>query len=233
MIKVKIADIPMGIDNRYDYLCGICKDYFTEEEPALILSATDSEIDAEFKNVGEGFSRGYLEGLVIYRKIASRLYEYDGFVFHGAVLNYRGKACIFTARSGVGKTTHTRLWLSEFGDDVHYLNGDKPIIRIVDGQPYAYGTPWQGKENYGVNEKAPLGAVYFLERAEENSVEKTTADESAIKFVTQMFVPKEALAAAKTLSVADAVLCSVKLFNLRCNMQPGAARMAKAALTEN
>ena len=233
MIKVKIADIPMGIENRYDYLSGICKDYFTDEEPVLILSATDSEIDDEFKNVGVGFSRGYLEGLVIYRKIASRLYEYDGFVFHGAVLNYRGNACIFTARSGVGKTTHTRLWLSEFGDDVHYLNGDKPIIRIVDGQPYAYGTPWQGKENYGVNERAPVGAVYFLERAEQNSAEKTTAEESAIKFVTQMFVPKEAIAAAKTLSVADAVLCSVKLFNLRCNMQPEAARMAKAALTEN
>ena len=233
MIKVKIADVPIGIENKYEYITGICKDYLTDEEPRFILSIEEKEIDLELEKVGNGFSRGYVEGLVIYRKIATRLYDYDAFVFHGAVLNYLGRAYVFTARSGVGKTTHTRLWLKEFAGDVHYLNGDKPIIRLIDGKPYAYGTPWQGKENYGKNERAPIEAIAFLDRAQQNSVKRISADEAAIKFVTQMFVPKEAAAAAKTLSVADAVLNSVKLFSLYCNVDPEAARIARAAMTDN
>lgn len=86
MITVKIADIPVGIDNRYEYIEAIAKDYTTSDTPAFTVSATDYDITREREISGADLPCGYLESTVIFRKIAERLPEYDAVVFHGAVL---------------------------------------------------------------------------------------------------------------------------------------------------
>ena len=154
-------------------------------------------------------------------------------VFHGAVLSYNGKAYAFTARSGVGKTTHTRLWLSEIGGDVHYLNGDKPIFRLIDGIPYAFGTPWRGKEGYGVNESAPLAAIALLERGERNTALSVSAQEGVLRLVKQIYIPRDPISAAQAMRVADGILSTVRFVELKCNMEPEAARVAAEAMIKD
>ena len=230
MITVKIADLPIGIDNRYGYIASLAKDYLADEEPIFTVSVTDDEREKEREQSGENFGDGYLESIVAYRKIAELLPRYDAFVFHGAVLNYNGLAYAFTAKSGTGKTTHTRLWLSEFGSRVHYLNGDKPIIRFIDGTPYACGTPWRGKEGYGVNERAPLRGIVLLGRAEENTAKIIDPALGVLRLVTQIYLPKDTESAKLTMKLADRVLKTVNFIQLGCNMDPEAAHVARAAL---
>ena len=169
MITISIAGINIGIDNKYPYLEEMAKDYITDGAAEFTVRATEEEIDAQMaQSPSSSLPRGYLESLSVYRHIAERLPEYDAFLFHGCVIVHKKRAYVFTAKSGVGKTTHARNWLAEFGDEVHILNGDKPIIRIIDGVPCACGTPWQGKENYGVNEICEIKAFVFIERDKEN-----------------------------------------------------------------
>ena len=233
MIVIKIAELPVGIDNRYSHIVRLAADYVTEEEPLFTVSATDEEIEAERAVSEHDFPAGYLEAVVVYRNIAERLPEYDAFVFHGAVLNLDGEAYAFTAKSGVGKTTHTRLWLRRFGERVHYLNGDKPIIRFKDGVPFACGTPWQGKENYGVNECAPLRGIAFLERGEKNTATKASPEEVMLSLVTQVYIPKNGVGALAAMSLCDRLLSSVRLVKLKCNMEDEAAEVSYRALTES
>lgn len=233
MIIIKLAGIPIGIDNRFAYVKKLACDYLTDEAPAFTVSATDSDIEAERAASEIEFSDGYLESIVAYRKIAERLPEYDGFVFHGAVLNYGGQAYAFTAKSGVGKTTHTGIWLSEFGDKVHYLNGDKPIIRIIDGRVYACGTPWRGKEGYGVNETAPLGAIALLERGLTNSAEVIASELGVLRLFGQIYLPKDKEMLKKTMKLADSVLKTVKFVELKCNMDREAAHVAMRSMVKN
>ncbi len=232
MIVIKIADITIGIDNKFPHITHIAKDYLTDETPLFTVFATDGDREREREISEESFSDGYLESVVIYRKIAEQLPTYDAFVFHGAVLNVDGKAYAFTAKSGVGKTTHTRLWLSEFGDRVHYLNGDKPIIRFIDGVPHAFGTPWRGKEGYGVNESAPLSAITLLGRGVDNSAREIAASDSVMKLMGQIYIPKDPRAALLTMRLADRITKTVKFVELKCNMEPEAAHVAYAALVE-
>ena len=77
----------------------------------------------------------------------------------------------FIAESGTGKSTHTSLWL-RFIDDCSLLNDDNPVIRIEDGTPYIYGSPWSGKTPCYRNVRALLGAVTRIERAPKNSIER-------------------------------------------------------------
>ena len=231
MIKIEIADLAVALDNKYPYVERLCRDYLTDREADFTVSATDRDIERERAVSDADYPDGYLESIVLYRKIAERLPSYDAFVFHGAVLVYDGVAYAFTARSGVGKTTHTRLWISEFADKAYYLNGDKPIIRFFDGVPYACGTPYKGKEGYGVNEKAPLGAVAFIDRAKSNSASLATVEDSSVKLLSQIYLPKDPRMALVTMSLADRLLGAVRLVNLHVNMEKDAARVAKEALT--
>ena len=230
MLKIKIAGIPIGINNRYRHVEQLCRDYLTDEEPLFTVSATDEELAKEKELSGGTYSPGYLESVVIYRNIAEQIPRYDAVVFHGAVLNKDGKAYAFTARSGVGKTTHTRLWLDEFGDSVHYLNGDKPIIRIIDGTPYAFGTPWQGKEGYGVNESAPLVAIALLERNEKNSATLIDPKDGTVRLIKQIYIPRDSVSAALAMRIADSIIRSTRLVELKCNKEREAAMVAYRAM---
>ena len=229
MIVIKLADIPIGIDNRHSYIEHIAKDYLTDEPPLFTVRATDADISKEREASCEEFSDGYIEGVVVYRLIAERLPEYGAVVFHGAVLSLDGAAYAFTARSGVGKTTHTRLWLREL-EGAYYLNGDKPVIRIIDGIPYAYGTPWRGKESYGVNERAPLVSIALLERAEVNTAEIIDPKDATLRLIKQIYIPKNPTCAALAMRVADKIISSVRFVELGCNMDPEAAHVAASVM---
>lgn len=231
MITIKIADLPIGINNKYSYIEKMAADYLTDEPPIFTVEATEEQIRQEAGATEYDFPDAYLESIVIYRNIADILPSYDAFVFHGAILNYGGEAYAFTAKSGVGKTTHTRLWLREFGDRVHYLNGDKPVIRFIDGIPYACGTPWRGKEGYGINEMAPLRAIAFLERGRENSAAPIPAQSVVTRLVTQIYMPRtNKMAAILTMRLADRLTKTVRLVGLECNMDPSAAHVSLAAM---
>ena len=231
MIVIKVADIPVGIDNRYSQVAVLCKDYLTDEEPVFSVRALDSDIEKEREVSDAEYSDAYLESVVVYRLIAEHLPKYGAIVFHGAVLALNGSAYAFTARSGVGKTTHTRLWLDEI-DGSYYLNGDKPIIRLIDGVPYAYGTPWRGKEGYGVNECAPLVSVALLERGERNSAVSIESNLATMRFIKQIYIPKNPSTAALAMRVADRIISSVRFVELRCNMDPEAAHVAYREMTK-
>lgn len=237
MITIKLAGLPIGLENRYSLVEKMCQDYLSEEVPLFTVSASEDEIDKENESVRSAngivgnLSRGYLESIVLYREIAKRLPFYDAFVFHGVALEYEGQALLFTAKSGVGKTTHSRLWLSRFSDKVKVLNGDKPILRLIDGVPFVFGSPWQGKENYGYNGKAPLRALGFVHRSKENHAECLTDIGSAIlPFLSQTYVPQHEDSITRVFAITDTVLQSVRLVHLYVNMENDAADVAFRAM---
>ena len=73
----------------------------------------------------------------------------------------------FTAKSGTGKSTHSALWMQCI-EGCELLNDDNPIVRIVDGQPFIYGSPWSGKTPCYRNRQARLGAMTRIERCLSN-----------------------------------------------------------------
>ena len=146
---------------------------------------------------------------------------------HSSALICGGKAYLFSADSGVGKSTHTRLWLDAFGDEVHIMNDDKPVLRIYDDRILACGTPFDGGSGIALNETYPLGAIIFIERGEENSV-RVPSDKEVIQklyFQTARMVgPKTA---QEMLINFDLLIGKAKFYILTCNMDISAAHTAR------
>lgn len=230
MITISVAGITVGITNKYRHIERIARAYLTDREPEFTVLATEAEMVKERAASGSELHDGYIESTVIHRQIADRLYSYDAFLFHGAVVEVDGRSYAFTAPSGTGKTTHTRLWLEHFGPRARYVNGDKPIIRFIDGVPYAFGTPWLGKEGYGENISSPLAGIVCLGRGVTNEARELSFDAASDILLSQIYLPRTPVAAMRTLSLINRLEDKVKLVELKCNMEPEAAVVASRAL---
>ncbi len=229
MFYIRIADLNIRINNRYEYVYALCKEYLidTPDKIDMEVSATEEQIDQELVDTGIEVSRGYCEGVCIYRNICRELpRKFDAYLLHSALVEYDGRGYAFAARSGTGKSTHISLWKKAFGDQVRIINGDKPIVRYTGGDFIAYGTPWCGKEGLAVNDSVPLGAICFLERAEENSIVRISAADAVTKIVQQILTPQDMETLDSLFPLLDMTLAKVPCYVLKCNMDVEAAQVA-------
>ena len=98
-------------------------------------------------------------------------------LMHASVIRHQGKGYLMTAPSGTGKSTHTRLWYDNIpGCDL--MNDDNPVVRIVDGEPIVYGSPWSGKTPCYRNIQAPVGGIVRIQQRPENSIRKLSTLEA-------------------------------------------------------
>lgn len=226
MVRIRIANLNIQINNRYSFLEKQCMNYlYDKDDIDFVVEVSDEEIEAERKNSDYDYPNGYLESICAYRAIANKIPAYNAFLLHAAIISYDNQGYGFLARSGTGKSTHIKLW-KEYLKDVIYINGDKPLIRIIDGIPYAFGTPWNGKENYGTNASVPLKAIGFINRSENNYVKEMQNQEILSKLIYQILIPPAEYEASKTFELLNEMLKYTKVYNVYCNMDIEAARIA-------
>lgn len=199
--KICLAGRNILIKCYSESIINMCNDYSAVfDTPDIVINVSKAEIEAaeyEYKNRTQEYSsnkdkvsviriRIDMEPFVVHKKIALIMPHYNTFLMHGSVVAKDGYAYMFTALSGVGKTTRTRLWLEKYPDSI-VVNGDKPLIRIEDERVIACGTPWCGKEGLNSNNMIPLKAIFLLERVNER--EKDSVKEiniaSAFPFLLQ------------------------------------------------
>ena len=225
MFVLELAGVRIRLDNRYPYVERQCKRYICEGTDAVFtVRATEEEI-AQEQTLGD-YSAGYCESICLYRQICTELPKYNGFLLHSSVIEVDGYAYAFAAKSGVGKSTHTSLWLKNI-PNARVLNGDKPLMRIMDdGSVVAYGTPWNGKENWGTNISAPLAAVCFIERGAENSIRRAEESEMIARLVHQLYLRGEREMVSKQLTLIDSFVRGVPCYILACNISDEAALLS-------
>ena len=239
---IRIADINIKISARYKRILDICKEYIIYPTKDTIISQhidiSTEDILCEENNMQEdvwkeeGMHRSYdpalLEAVAVHRKIATALPFYDTFLMHGSVVAYNDKGYMFTAASGVGKTTRSLLWLNEFPGSF-IVNGDKPFIQVRNNSVLAYGSPWAGKENYSTNTSVPLHAVFFLERLEDgecDSLIELGEHEILPQLLQHCFKPQDVYAFKRTILLLTKMQKHVKFYRFRSSPTTESVRMA-------
>lgn len=207
-----------------------------QAEPYRIddISEPDIRIDSNYHLLKEMYPR-LSEDACEYLSTGSSFYRqllrYDGMLLHSSAVVVDGRAYLFTAPCGTGKSTHTKLWLQVFGDRAQILNDDKPALRLVGGQFYAYGTPWSGKYDCSVNMRAPIGGICVLERGSENRIEPFGGFPAIHAVLAQTMRSKNAEFMERILSLMDRLLTDVPVWKLKCNMDPEAALVSYRAMS--
>ena len=103
----------------------------------------------------------------------------NGFLFHCAYINNGGKAILFTAPSGTGKSTQAALWAEHRGAEI--VNGDRAAVRLADGVLLAEGIPFAGSSTYCHNKSLPIQAIVYLGQAPKTTIRKLRGYEAFSK----------------------------------------------------
>jgi hypothetical protein len=239
--KIGLAGRIINIRSIYQDVYDMCRDYLVDSgDPDISVDVLPADIEFEREKsfreaVYEGivpvpYPEPYLETLAVYRKIASSMIEFDTFLMHGAVVGMKSdsdtaEAVLFAASSGVGKTTHMKLWLDEI-PGTFVVNGDKPLVRFVNGRFEVCGTPWAGKEGLETNTILPLKAICHLERGETDSIKRIRFEENYPLLFQQAYRPTDEKQMIKTMELIKRLGSEVPLYRLRCTPDPSAARVA-------
>lgn len=220
----KIADLYVDVPTTGG-LAARCGAYLSEEkvEPDIIIR--------EEWYHREKYPEGTSEDMIAYMESASqffaRLLRFDGVYLHASCVELDGKAYLFSADSGTGKSTHTRLWQQVFGDAAQIFNDDKPALRRLDGTWYAYGLPWCGKDGINQNKKVPLAGICFLKQAPQNAIRRLNSTEAIQRLMPQTLRNiRNVERLDLTLQNFDHLIREIPIFELENRPEPAAAQLS-------
>jgi hypothetical protein len=156
------------------------------------------------------------------------LLRHNAFLLHSAVVELNGKAVLFSAPSGVGKSTQANLWSQHLGAEI--LNGDRAIIRRINGGFTAAGSFWSGTSGIYRNVQAPIAGIFLLEQASANTIVPVGAGafKSLLTETTVNSWDPEFMEQITDL-ICD-VITHTPIYRLRCRPDQAAVELAYQAL---
>lgn len=212
--------------------------YLTEEPPEFSICVTREDIAFEQADLLEeahrdgfrprAFTDPFLERAAIQRAFAEFLFCRDILLFHGSAIAVDNEGYLFTAHSGTGKSTHTRLWMQAFGGRAVMVNDDKPFLQLDGGSVWLYGSPWSGKHGLDTNIKVPLKGICILERGAQNSITGIRGEDALPMLQKQAYRPLDD--ASCFFQLVERLSKTVPLWKLACNKDPEAAHVAYNAM---
>ena len=152
--------------------------------------------------------------MLVYGIAASR---YDTLLLHASAIIVNGKGLLFLGESGTGKSTHAALWTKAFPESC-LLNDDNPVVRIMDGIPLVYGSPWSGKTDCYKNEEVEIAAIIRLQQGNKNRIERLHGVDSLCALLPScpsLFLYDDELASRTCMSLSG-LLRHTPVYRLEC-----------------
>lgn len=145
---------------------------FVDRQPARDATAGDFVCDFQDARVTASLSSAYFSGVrheyaldsLLRMFLSWALLPQDGFLLHASSVVRNGKAHVFVGRSGAGKST-----VASLSPQGSVLTDEISLIKPVDGEWHAFGTPFWGEFRAdGHNTSAPLAGISRLIQSPEN-----------------------------------------------------------------
>ena len=154
-------------------------------------------------------------------------------LFHSSVISYQGKGYMFLGKSGTGKSTHSSLWLKHI-EGTELMNDDNPVVRLIDGKPWVFGSPWSGKTPCYKNVKAPIGAIVQLSQAPYNKISPLKGLKAYAALIPSISGMRWDQQQADGLHETETLLAGrAKMFHLECLPDRAAAMTCMEAVTSD
>lgn len=232
---VSVEKEPIFTDTQYESGVDGITDVFGRYKGGYLFVMTPPEGDTLSLWKRDGSNIIYFKGSLEPRLLRFALWIAYGLAtlpqqtiaIHTSVIQYKGRTVLFLGESGTGKSTHTRLWRENIADAV-LLNDDSPILRIIDGKPWMFGSPWSGKTPCYKNESYPLAACVRLSQAPYNKIHRLSIPQGYAAIHPSCppdFAYDDALYDFISETLSD-VLGQVPIYHLECLPNAEAAQLS-------
>lgn len=164
--------------------------------------------------------------LMNYLAFEDVLINHQGFILHSSFISWQNNGILFTAPSGTGKSTQADLWKKY--EDADIYNGDRTIIRKIDGKYYGFGSPYAGSSGIYRNESAPIKAIVVIEQGPDNVIRRLHGREAFLPLFRETLMNtwnKEYM--EKMTDLLMDVACQIPVYHLSCRPDQGAVNTVK------
>jgi len=145
---------------------------------------------------------------------------------HSASILYKGKAWLFSGRSGMGKSTHTNLWKKLYNTPI--INGDLNLLGMENGTPVVYGIPWCGTSGMYDTKTHILGGIILLKQAPEDFIEKLSEDKKQLLVCQRLISPTWSPELFdKNISIIEKIVSKILICKLNCTKENSSAEVMK------
>ena len=161
-----------------------------------------------------------------YMAFENPLLYYQAFLLHSSFISWQNNGILFTAPSGTGKSTQADLWKKY--EDADIYNGDRTIIRKIDGKYYGFGSPYAGSSGIYRNESAPIKAIIVIEQGPDNVIRRLRGREAFLPLFRETLMNtwnKEYMEKMTDL-LMDAA-CQIPVYHLSCRPDQDAVNTVK------
>ena len=232
VFRMRVAEITVEVHSLYTDVKEMCREYLCEDKPDVVIVMTEEDIGNERKRYpdGEKMAAGYIETLVVYRKLAEAALDHEILLIHGSAVAVDGKGYLFLAPSGTGKSTQADLWVKYEGSEI--LNGDRVGLRYLDQHWTAFGLPLAGSSYIYRNTSASVAAIITLEQSPENKIRKLNPIEAFHRLFPETTVHHwHKYSEEKAVSLLINLISNIPVYLLKCRPDKGAVQILKDTLT--
>ncbi len=238
--QMQIAGQTATVHALFDSTPQYCRAYLTEAAPDFSITVRGEDLIFEQTALDqeaaeEGFRRRvftdpFLERAAIQRAFAEHLFDRKNLLFHGSAVAVDGKGYLFTARSGTGKSTHTRLWREVFGPRATMINDDRPFLQLAEDGVLVCGCPWSGKHGLDSNVTVPLAGICILQRGPADRIEPIDPMDALPMLRKQAYCPLSEEKHPEFIRLVDKLAQNVPLWRMECTKSHQAAQVAWEAM---
>lgn len=218
----EIAGLKVGMEPKYGRLTRQCESYLSSGEPVMTVNPDPMD---EVRAGMERYSEEEREYICCSAAFCRGIIEHGRFFLHASAVVYEGAACLFSAPSGTGKSTHTALWRKLFPQS-YILNDDKPVIWPEKEHITAWGTPFPGKTDLQVNRGVPVKGICFLKQGSENQIRSVAEAEALALMLNNTWRPSNNRSMEHLLDMIEQVVAAVPVYELCCTGEPEAAKLS-------
>ena len=156
----------------------------------------------------------------------SKLLQHGDMILHAAYIAWEGKAILFTAPSGTGKSTQADLWCRYAGAEL--INGDRALVGKKEGRWYSHGYPCCGSSSICLNRSLPIAAIIILEQGNANEIMQLSKAEKIRSLVSGTEVyPWDREEIDYAFELSESLAQSVPIFKLICCPDKGAVDVVR------
>lgn len=228
----KIADLYWEVPEVGD-LVSYCQEYRWEGEPdGPVYVMTE---DRYTWDLWDGYELRFVHYMETGHQFGLELVKHNGVRLHSAAVAWNGRAYLFSAAPGVGKSTHRQMWQQLYGEEAAIaFNDDKPALRLLeDGKWYAYGTPWCGKNHINKNMRVPVAGICFIEQGPENKIRRMTPAECLSRILDQTLWQEHTQESmVSLLDSIDKLTKTIPFYLLSCTPTTDAAKLSSETMLQ-
>ena len=225
----EIAGLKVEMNPKFDRLKRQSEAYKSLGEPVIRINP---DFDGGLYALPDNCTAEDREYIYSSAAFCREIIPHGRFFLHASAVVLDGGAYLFSAPSGMGKSTHAALWLRSF-EGSYILNDDKPVIFPENEGVTVWGTPFAGKTDLQVNLGVPLRAVCFLKQGNENSITRIDSERAIALTLNNTYRPKNAEEMNLLLDMIEKVVERADIFEMSCRNESAAAEMSYNAMKGN